>query len=97
MLAAWLNAISRCSPRVVPVLPPTGAAGVGSLKPTPGALRLTMTNCAGPATAGAAAATRLAAANSATPAREDDPVVMNVARITGPPRRGRGRPRLLRG
>src|SRR5687768_14670209 len=40
--AAW-NAISRCSPSVVPVLPPTGAAGVPSLKPTPAALPLTMT------------------------------------------------------
>src|SRR5687767_5282203 len=39
----------RCSPNVVPVLPPTGAAGVGSLNPTPGALMLTMTICAGPA------------------------------------------------
>ena len=37
MLAACWNAIRRCWPRVVPVLPPTGAAGVGSLKPTPAA------------------------------------------------------------
>jgi hypothetical protein len=35
--AAW-NAFRRCWPRVVPGLPPTGAAGVGSLKPTPAAL-----------------------------------------------------------
>src|SRR5205823_2112474 len=35
-VAAYWNAISRCSPRVVPGLPPTGVAGVGSLKPTPG-------------------------------------------------------------
>ena len=49
MLAACSNAISRCSPSVVPVLPPTGATGVGSLNPSPGALMLTMTNCAGPA------------------------------------------------
>ena len=48
-LAAYLKAISRCWPSVVPVLPPTGARGVGSLKPTPGALMLTMTICAGPA------------------------------------------------
>src|SRR5690349_20081019 len=33
--AAYRNASSRCCPTVVPVLPPTGAAGVGSLKPTP--------------------------------------------------------------
>src|SRR5882724_3667870 len=32
----------RCWPRVVPGLPPTGARGVGSLKPSPGALTLTM-------------------------------------------------------
>ena len=36
--AACWNAIRRCWPSVVPVLPPTGAAGVGSLKPTPAAL-----------------------------------------------------------
>src|SRR5688572_7209335 len=49
MLAACWKAIRRCSPRVVPVLPPTGETGVGSLKPTPGALTLTITICAGPA------------------------------------------------
>src|SRR3954470_6339903 len=43
MSAAYWKAISRCWPTVVPGLPPTGAAGVGSLKPTPGALVLTMT------------------------------------------------------
>src|SRR3954467_11755560 len=32
----------RCSPSVVPLLPPTGAAGVVSLKPTPAALALMM-------------------------------------------------------
>src|SRR3954451_17854062 len=42
-LAAYWKAISRCWPTVVPGLPPAGAAGVGSLKPTPGALVLTMT------------------------------------------------------
>src|SRR4051812_37025750 len=35
--AARLNTLSACSPLVVPGLPPTGATGVGSLKPTPGA------------------------------------------------------------
>src|SRR5262249_49222655 len=40
--AANWNAMSRCWPTVVPGLPPTGAAGVGSLKPSPGALTLTM-------------------------------------------------------
>jgi len=60
--AACSNAISRCCPSVVPALPPTGAAGVGSLNPTFGALTLTMTNCAGPAVAAAAVATRAARA-----------------------------------
>src|SRR6185295_9662763 len=32
----------RCSPSVVPMLPPTGATGVGSLKPTPAGSRLVM-------------------------------------------------------
>ena len=40
--AAFWNALRRCWPSVVPGLPPTGAAGVGSLKPTPAALPLTM-------------------------------------------------------
>src|SRR5690606_18763685 len=31
----------RCSPTVVPGLPPTGVAGVGSLRPMPGAFMLT--------------------------------------------------------
>src|SRR3954452_2755029 len=35
--AANLNAFRRCSPSVVPGLPPSGAAGVGSLKPSPAA------------------------------------------------------------
>src|SRR4051812_23171911 len=39
-LAASLNAFMRCSPSVVPLLPPTGTAGVGSLNPIPGALLL---------------------------------------------------------
>src|SRR5215471_9916454 len=42
MSAANWNAISRCAPTVVPVFPPTGVAGVESLKPTPGALPLTI-------------------------------------------------------
>src|SRR5882724_6078385 len=36
------NALSRCCPNVVPVLPPTGTAGVGSLNPTPAALTFRM-------------------------------------------------------
>src|SRR5262249_23923745 len=40
-LAANWKAISRCCPSVVPVLPPTGATGVGSLNPSPGLLPLT--------------------------------------------------------
>src|SRR6185369_10534620 len=43
MFAAWAKAFNRCWPSVVPVLPPTGAAGVGSLNPTPGSLMLTIT------------------------------------------------------
>src|SRR5690606_39964371 len=33
----------RCSPTLVPGLPPTGVAGVGSFRPTPGAFMLTRT------------------------------------------------------
>src|SRR3954470_18453074 len=40
--AAW-KARSRCWPSVVPALPPTGAAGVGSLKPSPAAFMFWMT------------------------------------------------------
>src|SRR4051794_26133069 len=36
----------RCSPTVAPALPPTGVAGVGSLKPTPGRSVLTRTKLA---------------------------------------------------
>ena len=43
--AAYWNACSRCAPTVVPVLPPTGVAGVGSLKPTPAAFPLTIVIC----------------------------------------------------
>src|SRR5713101_5555804 len=50
--AAW-NAISRCWPIVVPGFPPTGAAGVGSLKPTRGSLALTIVILAPPARSGA--------------------------------------------
>src|SRR6266481_3567812 len=35
LLAAAWSAISLCSPNVVPGLPPTGLAGVGSLSPVP--------------------------------------------------------------
>src|SRR5690349_17415542 len=38
--SARLYAMMRCWPTVVPGLPPTGVAGVGSLKPTPGPSRL---------------------------------------------------------
>src|SRR6187551_2360906 len=41
MSAACRNTFMRCSPSVVPVLPPMGAAGVESLKPTPGRLPFT--------------------------------------------------------
>src|SRR5262245_4298315 len=43
MSAANWKAFRRCCPSVVPGLPPTGATGVGSLKPTPAGLMLTMT------------------------------------------------------
>ena len=42
MLAANWKAISRCCPSVVPVLPPTGSTGVGSLNPSSGPSPLTM-------------------------------------------------------
>ena len=38
MSAARSKTLRRCCPRVVPGLPPTGAAGVGSLNPSPGAV-----------------------------------------------------------
>ena len=41
--AARWKTINRCWPSVVPVFPPTGATGVGSLRPTPGRLLLTST------------------------------------------------------
>jgi hypothetical protein len=34
--AAYLKTFRRCSPSVVPLLPPTGVRGAGSLNPTPG-------------------------------------------------------------
>ena len=40
--AAFWKALNRCWPIVVPVLPPTGVAGVASLNPTPAALALTI-------------------------------------------------------
>src|SRR4051812_28888066 len=43
--AAW-NTLSACWPTVVPGLPPTGAAGVGSLKPSPAGSPLTTMICA---------------------------------------------------
>src|SRR5262249_57633480 len=46
MLAAAWNALSRCAPRVVPGLPPTGATGVGSLNPSPGPSTLVTTTVA---------------------------------------------------
>src|SRR5215212_5770115 len=46
LAAAW-KAIRRCWPRVVPLFPPTGAAGVESLNPLPAAslLRITILDC----------------------------------------------------
>src|SRR3954466_3471665 len=41
MSAACRNTFMRCWPSVTPVLPPMGAAGVGSLKPIPGRLPFT--------------------------------------------------------
>ncbi|VXB00192.1 hypothetical protein MASSI9I_10238 [Massilia sp. 9I] len=62
MLAACWKAIRRCWPRVVPVLPPTGVAGVGSLKPSPGAFWLTMVMVAAAWTALAPASAKASAA-----------------------------------
>src|SRR5215831_12347532 len=52
MSAACWKAMSRCWPRVVPVFPPTGATGVGSLNPSPG-LSLLITVMTAASTAGA--------------------------------------------
>src|ERR1051325_3192922 len=42
MAAACVKQLSRCWPMVVPGLPPTGAAGVASLNPSPAPSRLMM-------------------------------------------------------
>src|SRR5207344_1814627 len=62
MLAACWKMNNRWAPSVVPGFPPTGARGVGSLKPTPGTLLLMMTMFA----ANAGAANSRAAANHAS-------------------------------
>src|SRR5262245_10554694 len=54
-LAANSNRIRRWSPSVAPVLPPTGAVGVGSLKPMPGSSTLLMRMVAASAATAAAA------------------------------------------
>src|SRR5262249_21315848 len=46
--AAAVNTFRRCCPRVVPEFPPTGAVGVGSLKPTLAESALTMVMVAAP-------------------------------------------------
>ncbi len=46
--AAYWKAMRRCWPTVVPGLPPTGAAGVGSLKPSLAPSTLTMVMVAAP-------------------------------------------------
>src|SRR5437867_9965575 len=51
MLAAYWKTYRRCSPTVVPGLPPTGVAGVGSLNPSPGPSRFTMVIVEAPAAA----------------------------------------------
>src|SRR6185436_19275542 len=63
MSATTPKTIWRCSPSVVPGLPPIGATGVGSLKPTLAASRFHSTNDA------ACASVTLPAARSATPRR----------------------------
>src|SRR6185503_11621890 len=50
-LAAVSNTIWRCWPTEAPLLPPTGVAGVVSLKPTPGASSVRIWNVAACATA----------------------------------------------
>src|SRR5262245_6562583 len=52
MDAAAIKALRRCAPIVTPVLPPTGAAGVGSLNPSPGSSPLIMTMSAAKALVG---------------------------------------------
>src|SRR5262245_50538148 len=48
-LAAVWKAMSRCWPIVIPGLPPMGAAGVGSLKPSPAPSELITVTVAPPA------------------------------------------------
>src|SRR5258707_8990134 len=50
LAAAWI-AIILCCPRVVPVLPPTGETGAGSLKPTPAESPFWITTVEPPCTA----------------------------------------------
>ncbi len=56
MRAASLKTFRRCSPSVVPMLPPTGVAGAGSLNPCPAGSVTTTTRFA--PEAGATARTR---------------------------------------
>src|ERR1700688_3062787 len=66
--------MSRWAPIVVPVLPPTGTAGVVSLKPTFGKLAFTIVIFAPPARRGAGARTAKTAAVA---------VAMILARVLG--------------
>ena len=67
-ITAYAKALSRCWPSVTPGLAPTGTAGVGSLKPTPGALPLTIVIVA----AASAAAETLASTTTAAVTRHSD-------------------------
>ena len=60
--ATYWNAFNRCWPSVVPGLPPTGATAVGSLKPMPAALPLTIVIVAAACAAAAAANSEAATA-----------------------------------
>src|ERR1700752_5294662 len=53
ILAAVWNTNSRCAPTGVPGLPPAGAAGVGSLNPSPAPSAFTIVIVAAEAPAGA--------------------------------------------
>ena len=64
MLAACWKQSRRCWPIVVPELPPTGAAGVGSLKPSPAPSVLMMTIVAEAKAEVASTASRAVAASA---------------------------------
>src|SRR5262245_57082087 len=73
IVAAWLNRNRRCAPIVTPGLPPPGALGVASLKPSPAPSLLRIVMVAAletPAANSASAATSTPARSEVILARE---------------------------